>query len=382
MSSPSVTPKQPPNIDIPQSDATVTVKIIDRYGETVLVLNRDIKPKLSTALLCGPPGAFMRPSYPSNPKMCLPALIFHISHPSGRTVLFDLGVNKDTANWPPATKALASSTGWSVAIEKDAAEILEDHGVDVKGGAIDSIIWSHFHFDHTGNTSLFPSSTSLIVGPGFREAFLPAYPTNPDSTLLESDFEGRDLREVSFGELEIGGFRAHDFFGDGSFYLLDCPGHTVGHLCGLARVTPDSFIFMGADTCHHGGEFRPTEYLPLPEKVDLAPLHNHVPSFCPGSVFEQIHYEKSATKPFYNVSATITFDMGLAEQSVRKMEVFDAREEVWVIIAHDPSLLEEGTGVDLFPKDVNGWKEKGLREKTKWRFLKDFALADEAAASK
>jgi hypothetical protein len=34
------------------------------------------------------------------------------------------------------------------------------------------------------------------------------------------------VREISFDEsdLEIGGFRALDYFGDGSFYLLDAPG--------------------------------------------------------------------------------------------------------------------------------------------------------------
>jgi glyoxylase-like metal-dependent hydrolase (beta-lactamase superfamily II) len=333
-------------------------------------------------LITAPLAAFFQPSYPSHPSLHAPALIFHITHPSGRTVLFDLGVNKDFEKWPPVVKAMASAPGWNINIEKDAAEILEGHGVDVKGGAIDSLIWSHFHFDHIGNASLFPSSTSITVGPGFKEAFLPAYPTNPESTLLESDFEGRELNEVSFGELEIGGFRAHDFFGDGSFYLLDCPGHTVGHLCGLARVTPDSFIFMGADTCHHGGEFRPTQYLPLPDKADLAPLHSHITNFCPGSVFKQVHYEKSSTKPFYNVSAAMSFDREAAEQSIRKMEMFDAREDVWVVIAHDSSLLEEGMGVDLFPKDINGWKEKGLREKTKWRFLKDFAPAGDAERTK
>lgn len=42
---------------------------------------------------------------------------------------------------------------------------------------------------------------------------------------------GRNLREIDFegaGSLRIGKFPAVDFFGDGSFYLLDSPGHAIG----------------------------------------------------------------------------------------------------------------------------------------------------------
>jgi hypothetical protein len=39
--------------------------------------------------------------------------------------------------------------------------------------------------------------------------------------------EGQDLVKLEFDEgLEIGGFRAVDFFGDGSFYLLQASGHS------------------------------------------------------------------------------------------------------------------------------------------------------------
>lgn len=47
---------------------------------------------------------------------------------------------------------------------------------------------SHWHFDHIGDMSTFPSSTKIIVGPGFKENSLPGYPANPKSTLLETDY--------------------------------------------------------------------------------------------------------------------------------------------------------------------------------------------------
>lgn len=45
---------------------------------------------------------------------------------------------------------------------------------------------------------------------------------------ITDNFRGRPTREIEFesdGEgLNIGGFAAFDYFGDGSFYLLDAPG--------------------------------------------------------------------------------------------------------------------------------------------------------------
>ena len=96
---------------------------------------------------------------------------------------------------------------------------------------------------------------------------MPGYPTNEHLSLSDSGFEGQKVRETSFQHndgFKIGNFNAFDFFGYGSFHLLDSLGNVIRQLCALARVTtsPDSFIFMGADACHHGGEFRPSMYLP------------------------------------------------------------------------------------------------------------------------
>jgi hypothetical protein len=54
---------------------------------------------------------------------------------------------------------------------------------------------------------------------------MPGWPKR-EVPIQESDFAGRYVREMSFDEsdLEIGGFRVLDYFGDGSFYLLDAPG--------------------------------------------------------------------------------------------------------------------------------------------------------------
>jgi len=43
---------------------------------------------------------------------------------------------------------------------------------------------------------------------------------------------------------------AIDFFGDGSVYVIDAPGHLQGHVNLLARISPDKWAYLGGDCCH------------------------------------------------------------------------------------------------------------------------------------
>ncbi|KAF8593885.1 putative N-acyl homoserine lactonase AttM [Ceratobasidium sp. AG-I] len=350
----------PPALNIPPSDVTVKVSVID-----------------TTSRVKGPPATmFFAPLIKGFETLDCPAFSFLIEHePSGKKVLFDLGVAKHWKDGPPVIVNPVVKGGFEVTVEKHVSEILTEHNVSLE--SIDTIIWSHWHWDHTGDPSTFPSTTSLTVGPGFTQAMTPGYPTNPEAPILESAYKGRDLVEISFDKtpLKLGRFNAFDYFGDGSFYLLDSPGHAVGHICGLARTTPDTFVFMGGDICHHGGEMRPTEYLPLPEHISPNPLKPKGQP-CPGSLFLDIHPEHSATKRFYHVAEQgASSDPPEAERSIEKLEEFDGHENVFTVIAHDDTLTDI---VDFFPKSLNDWKARGYREQAMWEFLRDFKDAVQA----
>lgn len=312
---------------------------------------------------------FLQPDYAGHPNLTGPSLSFLIEHHSGKTVLFDLGVRHDWQKLPSYPKF--RQMAWGITVQKDVARILNENEVDVANGAISSIILSHHHWDHTGDPSTFPSSTELVVGPGFTSAHTPGYPENPNATLLETDYEGRTMREISFSdELKIGRFRAHDYFGDGSFYLLDTPGHSIGHMCGLARTTTNlpTFVFMAGDASHHAGEFRPTEYLPLPKEINTSTAHS-------GADFQSVHCDKSATKPFYNVTSSFAYDKELADWTIAGMEEFDCQDNVLLLTAHDEHVVEPEPIVNFFPESLNGWHEKGVGRKAKWLFLHDFEKA-------
>jgi glyoxylase-like metal-dependent hydrolase (beta-lactamase superfamily II) len=268
---------QAPPLNIPPSPHRVHVQLIDTTSQI-------------NGVAIAP---FFEPPIKGHDVLNCPAFAFLITHPTlKRSLLFDLGVRKDFDNLAPKVAGALKHYGWDIKVEKDVKEILEENGVDLKG--IEGVIWSHWHWDHTGDPSMFPESTALIVGPGVKEAFVPGWPANPDGVIRESDYAGRELREVSFTEgkvVKIGDFRALDYFEDGSFYILDAPGHAIGHLCALARVKgedgKEGFVFMGGDACHHNGEFRPSQYRPLPESISPHPWEGKG-AICPGSIFQTV----------------------------------------------------------------------------------------------
>ena len=65
-------------------------------------------------------------------------------------------------------------------------------------------------------------------------------------------------------------------------------------------------------------------------------------------------------------------DPPTAQKSVKSLEEFDADENVFVCVAHDGGLIPV---VEFFPAGtINGWKEKGWKEKSRWGFLNELPV--------
>ena len=317
--------------------------------------------------------------------------------------MFDLGMRKDIENMPPALLHHFDEIGWTLSAEKNVADILRENNFDV--AQIEAVIWSHYHFDHTGDVTTLGPQAALVVGPGFKKGLLPGYPTNPKAPILEADYAGRELIEVDFSpetasdgkdwkRLTIGRFPAIDYFGDGSFYLLDAPGHAIGHMCGLARVTStekdgyDSFICLGGDAVHHVGEIRPSQFKPLPEQISPNPFlplsvttsaaagaasnDASCESTCPGSALQKLlPNPELPNKSFYEAARGEAWhhDVNQTIETAGKLQEPDALENVFVAIAHDESLLDV---VEFYPKTMNEFVRKGWVRNGHWRFLRDF----------
>lgn len=105
---------------------------------------RAVLTRPSTTRIKLPMTTFLQPDYAGNPYLECPAFSFLIEHPNKKPILFDLGVRYDWQRLPSFEKF--RENGWGVMVEKDVGRILKDHGVDVDGGAIGSIVWSHNHW--------------------------------------------------------------------------------------------------------------------------------------------------------------------------------------------------------------------------------------------
>ncbi|KAL7812746.1 Metallo-hydrolase/oxidoreductase [Trichoderma gracile] len=267
----------------------------------------------------------------------LPDYSFLVRHPSGKNILFDVGHSQNLDVIPPVNRSIDHI--FEPYVPKDARDLLSEG--PVPPDSVSAIILSHIHFDHVGDPSLFPN-VPYIAGPGTKAAALPGYPVDPNSATLGSLLARDNFTELSRTEDQwssLGPFpRAHDFFGDGSFYLVDTPGHLPGHITGLAQTRPDEWVLMGGDCCHARSVLDGSRPLSL--------------DGCPGGT-------------------SMHEDVDEALKSIERLRKLDQDDTVFVALAHDATL--EGK-MPEYPTALNGWREsawwasmKSEREKTRAR---------------
>ncbi|THH10032.1 hypothetical protein EW145_g1592 [Phellinidium pouzarii] len=184
-------------------------------------------------------------------KYTAPSLAFLIIHAKTRAhLLFDLGVRHDLENYIDPVKQRVKL--FSAQAPQDVSASLKKGGLRPED--ITHVCLSHCHWDHVGNPALF-SSARFIVGGESRTLFQPGYPDNPKSVfpanLLPED--RTDFLNTNDDTWKpIGPFpNAFDYFGDGSLYIVDAPGHLPGHMNILARTSPDGgWIYLAGDSAH------------------------------------------------------------------------------------------------------------------------------------
>ena len=157
-------------LDLPKSGSTVRLRAIDAKTNMSLHFRRFMEPEIA---------GFDTVNFTS---VCF--LIENIQ--LNKRILFDCGARTDFENYSPVTKERLNAIIKGMTIEADVNDILVDASIDL--GSIDSIVWSHWHWDHHGAAEKFPTTVEIVVGPGCKENFMPGYPSDKEAHLLEANF--------------------------------------------------------------------------------------------------------------------------------------------------------------------------------------------------
>lgn len=227
-------------------------------------------------------------------RATVPSLAFLIQHPSpppGRpsssvtNIVFDLGIKRDLSGYAPPQEAHIKDRQPVITDPDCAASLRRGNNLDPSTD-VDIVVLSHVHWDHVGTPSDF-ASAAFVVGSGtldlLRTGAGPLYPAdifNDDEIPAARAAElppVADRVDVSGGRYveprhtpalptatsllppvakdwswkPLAAFPAAlDFFGDGSLWVIDSPGHLYGHVNALARVGPKRYVYLGGDCCH------------------------------------------------------------------------------------------------------------------------------------
>ena len=186
------------------------------------------------------------------------------------------------------------------------------------------IKFSHMHWDHIGDPERIPRA-GIVLGGESRSLLEDAYPPNVNARFLALP-AGRPIEYIDFAPsgIPFGPFdTAHDLYGDGSLYLIDAPGHVLGHMLAAARVAPNTFLLLAGDTCHS--------------------------PFCYAG-----HSPRTICKEMYA-------DWEVARATVAKLARVDGEmPNVLVMLAHDWKRERE---IPLFPEELKAWAVQTARQR-------------------
>ncbi|KDQ62406.1 hypothetical protein JAAARDRAFT_30312 [Jaapia argillacea MUCL 33604] len=178
-----------------------------------------------------------------------PALAFIIQHfQTKANFVFDLGIRHDVEKYPRIVLERIRNGPFFSKIAIDVPAFLEKGGLPPS--EVTTVCLSHCHWDHAGDPSQFPNAT-FLTGVESRTLFNPGYPDDPDSGFDSNLLPAHRTRFLSPASWPpLGPFpRALDFYGDGSLYIIDAPGHLPGHINVLARTSADGgWIYLAADS--------------------------------------------------------------------------------------------------------------------------------------
>lgn len=179
---------------------------------------------------------------------------------------------------------------------------------------------SHAHWDHCRPIrDVFPNATANF-GPGTRAACQPGHIKDSncqwDGRYFDSEAATEKTQEFvgpwhTFGPFD----KAMNYFGDGSFWVIQAPGHMPGNCLAVAR-TRNGWVCLGSDCCH---------------SRELLNGEHEIAEFCVPHVGKM----------------TLHSDLTAARSTIAKVRILEQTYGIRTVLAHDASWIREGRDTAL-----------------------------------
>jgi hypothetical protein len=101
---------------------------------------------------------------------------------------------------------------------------------------------------------MFPAAHGYF-GPGTIDYCAPGHTADPKSTwdgyFFDEKHQTEKFSEYTGPWQKFGAFeKAFDFFGDGSLWVIQAPGHMPGNLICCCRIQSGEWVILGSDCAH------------------------------------------------------------------------------------------------------------------------------------
>jgi N-acyl homoserine lactone hydrolase len=181
----------------------------------------------------------------------IPIPVFILEHPGAGVVLVDTGFHASVAVDPKKNMGPVLGRIFKSRMRPDEAvpDQLRERGIDPKD--VKTVVMTHLHVDHASGVAQFPDATFIVTerewesatgGPQLRRGYVPRQ-FDHAFDWRTIDFDGPGVSSfASFG-------RSLDLYGDGSVRLVYTPGHTLGHMSVVVRLS-DGEMLIAADSIY------------------------------------------------------------------------------------------------------------------------------------
>ncbi len=201
-------------------------------------------------------------------------LAFAVRHPSAGTVLIDTGMHPAAGNNLREDFGIPMSLLFRGLRPVDAPFDEQLRTLNIEPSAVEQVIMTHLHVDHTSGMRLLPNAefvSTLEEWRAARQGFAAAkgyvdhhLPPEPRMRLIDLDRDGEPHGAFT---------KTIDLLDDGSIRLVSTPGHTPGHLSVLLRLTHDRQALIVGDAAYTLRNIQ-EEILPMLTADDHASLRS------------------------------------------------------------------------------------------------------------